>query len=220
VGQRCQRGSIRRWSASHFAIENWVWIRQHPLGVLTRGGGEGSSVDERSSGHVSRLSLLPSGMPSRFVSSYAQAVARPSEVDGRRQTMAAAEDKRAGHLRDQKRRASWRTTRITTTTSGGAARPGRRSPRRRPPRWGPRCFQARGTAGAQSTGTKRSPAVTSGASSRRSMARWHRLRSLTWKRSEAQSSRAHPPQLPRLGGRTGNHAMLGVCESFASHRRS
>src|SRR5215213_2399130 len=27
------------WSASEFAIENRVWIRQHPLGLLTRGGG-------------------------------------------------------------------------------------------------------------------------------------------------------------------------------------
>src|SRR5512132_2160085 len=27
------------WSASDFAIENRVWIRQHPLGLLTRGGG-------------------------------------------------------------------------------------------------------------------------------------------------------------------------------------
>jgi hypothetical protein len=29
----------RQWSASDFAIENLVWIRQHPLGLLTRGGG-------------------------------------------------------------------------------------------------------------------------------------------------------------------------------------
>jgi transposase len=27
------------WSASDFAIENWAWIRQHPLGLLTREGG-------------------------------------------------------------------------------------------------------------------------------------------------------------------------------------
>jgi transposase len=27
------------WSASEFAIENRVWIRQHSLGLLTRGGG-------------------------------------------------------------------------------------------------------------------------------------------------------------------------------------
>src|SRR4029434_515103 len=27
------------WSASDFAIETRVWIRQHPLGLLTRGGG-------------------------------------------------------------------------------------------------------------------------------------------------------------------------------------
>jgi hypothetical protein len=36
-------GSSRPWTpawfASEFAIENRLWIRQHPLGLLTRGGG-------------------------------------------------------------------------------------------------------------------------------------------------------------------------------------
>src|SRR5438034_6550600 len=33
------RNPVHAWSASDFAIENRVWIRQHPLGLLTRGGG-------------------------------------------------------------------------------------------------------------------------------------------------------------------------------------
>ena len=49
------------------------------------------------------------GMSSKLVSSCGQAVARPSEVDGRRQMMATAEDKRPSHRRGPKRQASWRT---------------------------------------------------------------------------------------------------------------
>src|SRR6266545_528960 len=39
TGKLPETASVSGWFASEFAIENRLWIRQHPLGLLTRGGG-------------------------------------------------------------------------------------------------------------------------------------------------------------------------------------
>src|SRR5215211_3406306 len=50
----------RDWSASDFAIENRVWIRQHPLGLLTRGGGS-----DHDRARAWQRSAGPAGQPVR-----------------------------------------------------------------------------------------------------------------------------------------------------------
>jgi transposase-like protein len=46
--------SWQQWFASEFAIENRLWIRQHPLGLLTRGGGLIMTEHERGSDRLGR----------------------------------------------------------------------------------------------------------------------------------------------------------------------